>query len=77
MGKYDSGCTAFVTTRATVYNYFPVDKHGAADIACMFCRYYREGARRCSLTDEVVPYPNKYVGRKCPLEPVEENKEEK
>lgn len=76
MSYYDNGCSSYIKTEATVVNYFPVDSRGTADIACVFCRYFRDGSRRCSLTNEVIPYPNKYVGRECPLTPVE-NKEEK
>lgn len=74
MSYYDNGCSSYIKTQATVVNYFPVDSRGTADIACNYCRYF--GSRRCSLTGEVVPYPNKYVGRECPLTPVE-NEEEK
>lgn len=34
---------------------------------CEACRFYRRSSKRCGLTDEVIPWPDKYTGRNCPL----------
>lgn len=66
--SFDSGVASYITGKATVKNYFPVDAKGNADISCSQCFFFREASRRCGLNGEVCEYPNKYVGRECPLE---------
>lgn len=76
MGRFDDGVSGYLKATATVTTYFPIDRKGNVEVYCEACNFYRTSSRRCGLTNEVVPYPTKYVGRECPLEPVEEKKEE-
>lgn len=71
MARLDSGVSRYIVARAIVENGFPVDFRGNASICCEACRFYRMSARRCALTDEIIPYPEKFVGGRCPLEPEE------
>lgn len=71
MANFDSGVSAYVTAVATVVVHFPVDLKGNADIRCVQCPYYRAGTRRCQLNFEVVSWPEKHVGAKCPLEEID------
>ena len=68
MANFESGISRYITGYACVSNAFPVDLRGNATICCEVCRFYRAASRRCGLTDEVVSYPGKYVGGRCPLE---------
>lgn len=73
--RFDSGVSDYVTGRATVTMYFPVDLKGRVDVCCELCRFYRPTAHRCALNDAICEYPNRYIGGQCPLE-FEERKEE-
>ena len=65
--RLDSGVAAYISGKATVVNYFPVDIKGNSLVCCDLCRFYRPNSRRCSLNDAVVEYPSKYIGSQCPL----------
>ena len=69
---FESGISRYVHARATVDIYFPVDERGVEYVRCDKCRYYSDSSRRCKLTDEVIPFPTKYVGGACPALEVEE-----
>lgn len=71
MANFDSGVSAYVTAKYTVYVHFPVDMRGNADIACKYCPYYRKSYNLCELNGEIVAYGEKFVGDNCPLERVE------
>lgn len=65
---FESGIKRYIKARAVVEVNFPVDDRDNEYIRCEFCPFYSPTARRCRLTEEVVPFPNKYVGGECPLE---------
>lgn len=73
MANFESGVASYVKGRATVVVGFPVDFRGNAEIACKHCPFYIRGTQRCALNQEVVNYPDKYVGAECPLERIEED----
>jgi len=76
MAKFESGVSSYVHASAIVDVFFPVDRHGNADISCEQCYYYRRQSRSCALNGEIVQYPTKYVGSSCPLRPVEDEEKE-
>lgn len=72
MADFESGVASYVIGQATVKVGFPVDIKGNADIACKHCRFYVKATQRCALNQEIVNYPEKYVGANCPLERVDD-----
>ena len=79
MARFDDGVAAYIIGRTVVENGFPVDRRGQAEIACKHCNFFVRATQRCGLTQQIVNYPEKYVGSCCPLEyeekPIEEDKE--
>lgn len=73
MPNFDSGVSAYITAKATVYVNFPVDSKGHADISCNQCPYYGRNSKTCQLNKQVVHYPDKYIGACCPLAEDKEN----
>ena len=73
MANFDNGVARYIVGQATVRVSFPVDFRGNAEIACKHCKFYVRATQRCALNQEVVNYPDKYVGSECPLERIEEN----
>ncbi len=69
---FESGVSRYIKSTATVEVFFPVDQKGNPFICCGVCRFYRPASKRCALTEEVIPWPDKYVGRGCPLEEVKD-----
>jgi len=69
--SFESGVASYIIGEAVVRNYFPVDKKGNADICCVHCDFYREASHKCGLTGKIPEYPNKYVGKECPLEQID------
>jgi hypothetical protein len=76
MANFESGCSGFVKAYAVVQVGFPIDWRGNAEIACKHCNFFIRATQRCALNQEVVNFPDKYVGQYCPLEIVEENEGE-
>lgn len=76
MANFDSGVMKFIRAAAVVETGFPVDWRGNAEIACKHCNYFVRATRRCALNQQVVNFPEKYVGASCPLAIVEENEGE-
>ena len=76
MGKLDSGVKRYIMTQATVTVGFPVSWRDSTEIACKHCRFFERAKQRCWLTQDVVNYPDQYVGDTCPLEIIEEEGEE-
>lgn len=72
MANFDSGVSGYVKTAVTVYVNFPIDMRGRAAIACIHCPYLSNNQRICQLNKEIVNYPEKFVGDKCPLEEIKE-----
>lgn len=68
MAEFSSGVKDYIIGTAKVQVFFPVDFKDNADVSCRQCRFYRINSRRCGLNDEVIPYPEKYIGPNCPIE---------
>jgi hypothetical protein len=73
MANFDSGVKRYIKARATVEVFFPVDWRDSAEIACKHCKFFVRSTMRCGLNQEVVNYPERYVGECCPLEEVIED----
>lgn len=71
MANFESGVARYIKATATVEVYFPVDSKGNEDIACKHCPFYIRATQRCSLNQQLVNYPERYIGEHCPLVPVE------
>lgn len=71
MASFDSGVQDYIVAEATIRTAFPIDKKGQPHIACKYCDAYNTVTKRCILTQEVVPFPDNYVGHQCPLTPIE------
>ena len=71
MANFDNGVASYIIGQATVRVGFPVDFRGNAEIACKHCKFYIRATQRCALNQEVINYPEKYVGAECPLERIE------
>lgn len=72
MSNFDSGVMKYIKAVAVVETSFPVDWKGNAEIACKHCNYYVRATQRCGLTQDIVNFPDKYVGETCPLQEVTE-----
>ena len=71
MPSFDSGVSGFVKAYAVVQVAFPIDWKGHAEIACKHCNFFIRATQRCALNQEVVNFPEKYIGAMCPLEIIE------
>lgn len=71
MSDFSSGVKRYIKAQATVQVSFPVDWKDNAEIACKHCQFYIRATQRCALNQEVVNYPERYVGSECPLIQVE------
>lgn len=71
MANFDNGVASYIIGQATVRVGFPVDFRGNAEIACKHCKFYIRATQRCALNQEVINFPEKYVGAECPLERIE------
>lgn len=71
MANFDNGVASYVIGRAVVEVGFPVDFKGNAEIACKHCKFYVRATQRCALNQEIINYPEKYVGVNCPLERID------
>lgn len=76
MANFESGVMKYIKAIAVVEVGFPVDWRGNAEIACKHCQFYDRAKQRCNLTQQVVNFPDKYVGECCPLERIEEGETE-
>lgn len=74
MPNFDSGVKSYVKTYAVVEVSFPVDDKDRADISCKQCPYLSHTTRMCQLNKKPVAFPEKFVGDWCPLNPIEEVK---
>lgn len=70
---FEHGVARYVIGRATVEVGFPVDMRGNTEIACKHCKFFVRVTQRCGLNEEIVNFPDRYVGINCPLERIEEN----
>jgi hypothetical protein len=73
MANFDNGVKRYIKAYAVVEVGFPVDWRDSAEIACKHCPFYVRATQRCGLNQEIVNYPEKFVGTNCPLQPIEEN----
>lgn len=73
MANFDNGVASYVKGRAIIEVGFPVDFRGRAEIACKHCKFYIRATMRCAINQEIVNYPEQYVGTNCPLERIEED----
>lgn len=74
MSSFDSGVKGYIFGTVTIHVGFPIDWHGVPHISCTQCQFYSPSSRRCQVNKEVINFPEKYVGDKCPLE-IEESEE--
>ena len=73
MACFEDGVKRYIKAYAVVEVGFPVDWRDSAEIACKRCPFYVRATQRCGLNQEIVNYPEKFVGTNCPLQPIEEN----
>lgn len=73
MPSFESGVKSYVMGYAVIRVGFPVAWNGKAEIACKHCNYFIRATQRCALNQEVVNFPEHFVGNCCPLEIVEED----
>ena len=76
MADFSSGVKRYIKARAVVEVNFPVDWRDNEEVACKHCPFYVRSTQRCALNQQVVNYPEYYVGWDCPLEPIEEGETE-
>ena len=77
MANFETGVKRYIKTKAVVKVSFPVDWRDSVEIACKHCQFFVRATQRCGLTQQVVNFPDRYVGESCPLdlEEVEEDEE--
>lgn len=73
MANFADGVARYIKAVAVVQVFFPVDFKGREEIACKHCQYYIRATQRCALNQEVVNYPEYYVGKECPLVEVKDD----
>jgi hypothetical protein len=76
MANFDSGVKKYIIAQAVVTVGFPVDWNERPDIACKHCQFYVRSTQRCALTQDVLNFPDRYVGANCPLEEITEEQGE-
>ena len=73
MANFDTGVKRYIKARCVVEVSFPVDWKDNAEIACKHCNFYVRATQRCGLNQEIINYPERYIGEYCPLEEVTED----
>ena len=73
MANFDTGVKRYIKCYAVVEVNFPVDWKDNAEIACKHCNFFVRATQRCGLTQNIVNYPERYIGECCPLEKVTED----
>ena len=73
MARFDDGVKRYIKCRAVVEVGFPVDWRDKPAIACKYCKFFVHTTRKCGLTQDVVAFPESYVGSECPLEEIIED----
>lgn len=71
MANFETGVSGYIRARAVVEVAFPIDWRGSIEISCKHCPFYVRATQRCGLNQQVVNFPERYVGEQCPLERVE------
>lgn len=75
MANFDAGVKRYIKARAIVEVGFPVDWRDNAEIACKHCKFFVRATQRCALNQEIINFPERYVGEYCPLKEVTEDDE--
>lgn len=75
MADFSSGVKRFIKAQATVTVFFPVDWRDNPEIACKHCNFFVRATQRCGLNQQIVNYPEKYIGDSCPLKAVADESE--
>ena len=73
MANFETGVKRYIKARATVEVGFPVDWRDNAEIACKHCKFFVRATQRCGLNQEIINFPERYIGEYCPLEEVNED----
>lgn len=73
MANFDTGVKRYIKARCVVEVNFPVDWRDNPEIACKHCQFYVRATQKCGLNQEIVNFPERYVGEWCPLERVTED----
>ena len=73
MSDFSSGVKRYIKARTVVEVNFPVDWRDNAEIACKHCNFFVRATQRCGLTQQIVNFPERYIGECCPLEEVIED----
>ncbi len=75
MANFETGISGYVRTKATVYVSFPIDHKGNRHECCDRCEFHYSGRSgiTCALSGELLLFPDKYVGAKCPLNVITED----
>ena len=73
MANFDSGVASYILGTAEIVIGFPVDFKGNAEIARKHCKMFDKRTGRCWINQEVINYPDRFVGVNCPLERSIEN----
>ena len=68
---FENGISGYVEAHATVTVYFPIDSRPPPPPPRKHCPFLSSNERICQLNKEAVAFPTKYVGGRCPLEPIE------
>jgi len=68
MSDYPEGIPDYMVGRGEVINYFPINRRGEVDHTCDQCDFFYRRERTCFITKELIAYPDRDVGRKCPLQ---------
>ena len=72
MARFESGVKRYVASKVTLTVIFPVDFQDREDVCCYQCKFFSRNTGMCQLTKEISEFPQKYVGRCCPLERIED-----
>ena len=64
---FDSGVLEYIDGKAEITVHFPVDEKGNPHVSCRFCTFLSTNNRSCRLNGEIVEFPEKYIGSRCPL----------
>lgn len=75
MANFESGVSGYIKAIAVVETNFPIDWKGNAEIACKHCNYFVRATQRCGLNQQIVNFPDKFVGDDCPLHQIEQEEE--
>lgn len=73
MANFESGVASYIIGQTKIVVGFPVDNKGNAEIACKHCKMFDKRTQRCWINQEIVNFPERYVGVNCPLERIGEN----